>query len=137
WRESEPQTSTSYAIARPRKMIATHSTMRPPAASFAPAENVDAGLRAAGANVRPNTAVTITLIATRVILIQNESAVNSRTGSPITSTTPVTTITTRPLHIHGANRAHTAENGSSARMRPITRNAIMRLETNTTPMVTM
>ena len=55
----------------------------------------------------------------------------------MTRNTPVTTITTSPYHIHGANRAHTAANGSSARMRPITRNAIMRLDTNTTPIVTM
>ncbi len=62
---------------------------------------------------------------------------NSRTGSPTISTRPVSAITTRPLHIHGAKRFQTAANGSSVRTLPRTRSAIMRLETNTMPIITM
>ena len=40
-----------------------------------------------------------------------------------------------PPHIHGANRLQTAANGSSARTLPTTRSVIIRLETNTTPII--
>ncbi len=58
------------------------------------------------------------LITSSDILSQNDSAVNSRTGSPMISTRPVSAITTSPLHIHGAKRPHTVANGSSERMLP-------------------
>ena len=71
------------------------------------------------------------------IFNQNDRAVNSRTGSPITRTTPVSAMTTRPLHIQGANRLHTLANASSTCTRPRTRNAIIRIETNTRPIIKM
>src|SRR3954470_24485913 len=71
-----PQTAESYAIARPKKMIASQSTMVASAAAFRPAENsavVD--VRASGRTVRPNMKMLITLIGSSDIFSQNETAV--------------------------------------------------------------
>src|SRR5689334_4649238 len=110
-------------------MIASQSTTVATAAAFRPAENsAVADVRASGRTVRPKITIVRTLIATSVILSQNDSAVNSRTGSPTINVPPVNAITTRPPHIQGANRLQTAANGSSARTLPTTLSVIITLE---------
>src|SRR5262245_7524654 len=106
-------------------MIVTQTRSAATAADFVASENSASGAPAAGFTARANTIVLVTAAAISAILSQNDSAVNSRTGSPTISVSPVTAMTTSPHHIHGANRRHTASKVSSVRTRPSTRSAII------------
>src|SRR5690606_11204690 len=136
-RESEPQTSTSYAIARPRKMITSHSPTAATALAFVPAENSNSWccVNAAGATERLHKTVPTTPTTISAIFSQNDKLVNSRTGSAITSSTPVMTMTTSADQSQGANRRQTSPNVCSTRTSSSTRSETTRTETNTMPII--